>query len=459
MKPSIIIPTCKTPYEIAPLMCNVEGYSLGCQVIATCKKASASINRNAGLEAATSEYIIMIDDDIAGFYDGWWDDMIAPLKQYRNIYMVSARLMDRKGNQGAMMFGGDPRQHGITEIPRCPTACIAFRKADVDDIRFDERFRGSGFEDDDFCAKLARKFPERLVVINNKCRMVHVNEQKNQGGENYEYNKALFESMWRTVRGGTKRVDLYWNIPQILHFIWIGSELPDWAQANIAEFRRLNPEFTIMVHGEEILNPMLQFHYARIDHKEHSLAIKSDLLRLSALMKFGGWYFDTDFWPLVSLREICDNLDDCAGKVLLFSSPDKRIVANGVLACTPNDEGLKVLVNRILGKVNPPEWWDYGTECTNYAVRTVPQHYCINPLSKIIPHVGKAGALLCMRSWERINATKAAGAWAIHMEMTTTTDAEGLCTTANSDKTSGSTKKSSKAKKAVPSWNAAPLTE
>ena len=80
MKPTIIIPTCKTPVEIAPLMCNLEGFSLGCRIIATCEKASAAVNRNAGIlhvihTAETEEkgekceipkILIMIDDDIAG---------------------------------------------------------------------------------------------------------------------------------------------------------------------------------------------------------------------------------------------------------------------------------------------------------------------------------------------------------------------------------------------------------
>ena len=30
-------------------------------------------------------------------------------------------------------------------------------------------------------------------------------------------------------------------IPHIIHFVWIGSELPAWGEHNVAEFRRLNP--------------------------------------------------------------------------------------------------------------------------------------------------------------------------------------------------------------------------
>ena len=45
--------------------------------------ASASVNRNYGLMKAfetINEYIIMIDDDIGGFYTGWQHDLVEPLK-------------------------------------------------------------------------------------------------------------------------------------------------------------------------------------------------------------------------------------------------------------------------------------------------------------------------------------------------------------------------------------------
>ena len=84
-----------------------------------------------------------------------------------------------------------------------------------------------------------------------------------------------------------------------IHFIWIGDPMPDWAAANIDEFRRLNPDHEITIHGEEALLDDYRSIYDRLEE----LASKADLLRYSILEREGGWYFDTDTWPL---RPVCD---------------------------------------------------------------------------------------------------------------------------------------------------------
>jgi len=202
MNVDIIIPTCKSQYAVAPIVNDVEGFSQGCRVLATCAKVSAAANRNIGLKWATADIIIMCDDDMAGFYDGWWQELVSPLTDPA-IILVSARLLKRDGSLGPMMYGGDSTGD-MTEVPRVPTACIAFRRDD--EIRFDENFIGSGFEDDDFCAQLSNKHIGGRVVINNNVKLIHLNEMKNQNGEYYSKNKAYFESKWQRVDGDRVRI-------------------------------------------------------------------------------------------------------------------------------------------------------------------------------------------------------------------------------------------------------------
>jgi len=87
--------------------------------------------------------------------------------------------------------------------------------------------------------------------------------------------------------------------PRIIHFVWIGGPLPDWARRNLDGFRLLNPDHRVRVHGEEVLLDELADLYAR----EQDLCVRSDLLRYSALRREGGWYLDCDFWPLRPLAE------------------------------------------------------------------------------------------------------------------------------------------------------------
>lgn len=93
-------------------------------------------------------------------------------------------------------------------------------------------------------------------------------------------------------------------IPKSLHFVWIGSTPPWWAQNNMRMFQELNPDFAFRLHGEEVLLEAFRYAYSRIDGP-HLLARRSDLLRLSALLRYGGgWYFDCDFLPICPLSEL-----------------------------------------------------------------------------------------------------------------------------------------------------------
>jgi len=90
------------------------------------------------------------------------------------------------------------------------------------------------------------------------------------------------------------------GFPCKIHFIWIGGPMPGWASANVDEFRRLNPEHEIAVHGEEALLDDYRPIYERLDE----LAPKADLVRYSVLEREGGWYFDADTWPLRPVADI-----------------------------------------------------------------------------------------------------------------------------------------------------------
>ena len=89
-------------------------------------------------------------------------------------------------------------------------------------------------------------------------------------------------------------------IPKLLHFVWIGGAMPDWASQNIAEFKRLNPGYQIRMHGADALFPVYREAYdAAVE-----LCSKADLIRYSVLEREGGWYFDCDFWPFRPLADI-----------------------------------------------------------------------------------------------------------------------------------------------------------
>lgn len=158
-------------------------------------------------------------------------------------------------------------------------------------------------------------------------------------------------------------------IPKILHFIWIGNNpIPDWGQRNMAEFKRLNPNYEIMVHGEEILLDELREKYNQISF----ITSKSDLLRYSALKKFGGWYFDCDFWPFRSLDDI-KNAYGLTGDKLFISRQNGQKngqlkYANGILAGNKNCKMLDKIIGYIQADQAEPARVSFGPAMMNKLV-------------------------------------------------------------------------------------------
>jgi glycosyltransferase involved in cell wall biosynthesis len=192
----IVVPTCKSKDEIEPLIEEIRRYSPRVPIIATCTNGSAAENRNIGLsQCGLDETVIFVDDDVTGFFPGWDIMLVEPLICRTNVVMVAARLLRPDGRLAYMMGENYDVDQPFVEVTerRLPTACITFV---CNGLTFDETFIGSGFEDTDFCKQLGNRYKNGLFVINNKVRLIHKNEQKNQNGENWKHNKAWFVKKW-----------------------------------------------------------------------------------------------------------------------------------------------------------------------------------------------------------------------------------------------------------------------
>jgi len=185
----IIIPSCKPVNELVQLIKEIERKSSGnFQIILVSNPDfSASQNRNAGLLISTAPYVIMVDDDITGFYPAWNEILIWPLKTTPHISIVSARLVRKDGTPAPMMSSQYALTADFEEVKKVPTACVAFRQTI---IRFDENFKGSGFEDDAFCLAMGPQ-----ITIYNRVKLIHLNEMKHQQ-EHWEHNKRHFEETY-----------------------------------------------------------------------------------------------------------------------------------------------------------------------------------------------------------------------------------------------------------------------
>lgn len=185
MKISICIPTIKK--EINKQLEDIKKYiSSDAEIFASSQDVPVAVNRNYCLDKAKGDIIIMVDDDITGFFPNWDKILIKPLED-NSVSIVSARLINSDGTPAPMMYDGQP-QYKIV-----PTACIAFRKTEM---RFDERFIRN-FEDVDFCKQMAIAYPQKRIFVNEDCKLIHLNEKKRQNEPNND--RKHFVSKWGWV--------------------------------------------------------------------------------------------------------------------------------------------------------------------------------------------------------------------------------------------------------------------
>lgn len=189
----IIIPSCKNIDDCKEQIENIKKTrkSKG-QLIFTGLKDSAAKNRNFGLKKARSKIIIMVDDDIRGFFDGWDETLCELLIEYPRYKFISPELTAPDGGhtpmQGRIIKSSSKILYTATENI-IPLACVIFRRDKK--IFFDEEYVGSGFEDTDFLKQYEEKY-HMWNGITNKVKLIHLNEAKNQRGHNNEIWKKNY---------------------------------------------------------------------------------------------------------------------------------------------------------------------------------------------------------------------------------------------------------------------------
>ncbi|MGA2733871.1 MAG: radical SAM protein [Syntrophobacteraceae bacterium] len=192
----VIIPAFRPSENLRNLVCEITEKTVPpYNLVMVTRQQSAAKNRNEGLRASQNPYVIMCDDDISGLSPGWNRDLIYRLRESRELFGISARLMNPDGTVGRNSAGHFDLASPLAKVDMIPTACCVFRKTD---LRFDERYIRAGWEDTDFFMQALRKYGGRFAIANT-IRVLHLNEEKNGGGVENEHNRRLFLSKWDFV--------------------------------------------------------------------------------------------------------------------------------------------------------------------------------------------------------------------------------------------------------------------
>ena len=83
------------------------------------------------------------------------------------------------------------------------------------------------------------------------------------------------------------------KIPQKIHMIWIGGEVPDWVQDNFRTWEKHHPSWELKLWTDADLGSFefrLQSEFEAVD----SFASKADIWRYEIVYRYGGFYVDAD---------------------------------------------------------------------------------------------------------------------------------------------------------------------
>ncbi|MEW6365206.1 MAG: hypothetical protein AB1714_11300 [Acidobacteriota bacterium] len=150
---------------------------------------SAAANSNWLIKLASSNRIILLDDDLSFVRAGWDERLLDTLNRYPGVGCVSPRIMDPKGRLlGPYRYVRDGRVVTGFEVWG---AALAFERAQM---RYDETYVGTQCDDTDFLLQhLAAGY---LLAIDGSVDVIHRRELSGPRPPWYEHNQQHLIKKW-----------------------------------------------------------------------------------------------------------------------------------------------------------------------------------------------------------------------------------------------------------------------
>lgn len=139
-------------------------------------------------------------------------------------------------------------------------------------------------------------------------------------------------------------------IPHTIHRVWLGGAEPDWLAAFAATWER--PGWEIRQWSDDNVGELFPLRNQAIFDEAPEIApdhvgqLRSDVLRLEILDRFGGVYVDADFECIRPIDDLLDGIDCFAA----WESQD-RWIGNTVLGAVSGHPFVDALIARLPGNV------------------------------------------------------------------------------------------------------------
>jgi len=172
-----------TPALLEQVKKNASAAGIGFCVVRNASNLGASTARNQGLAAATGQYIVVMDNDVAICQRAWAGKMMAALRERPDVAIVGPKLLfafpphlvqfagGAVSPTGRVVFVGrgkpadTPELNVLREVQCCISACWMMQRRIVEELGdFDEEFNPVQFEDIDYCYR-ARSAGYKILYL------------------------------------------------------------------------------------------------------------------------------------------------------------------------------------------------------------------------------------------------------------------------------------------------------
>jgi hypothetical protein len=222
---------------------------------------------------------------------------------------------------------------------------------------FDETFRGWGYEDTAFAAA-AETFGGIIRMPGEVIHFWHPTAREGKRGTEAWSRNSSRGQRYRAAIGDKAAIRALQaeglpaplassGIPRILHRTVPATTDPT-VEAYWAAFEGLHPDWTLMTHRDPLDPaewPLTSSHWGDAANG----AQLADMIRLEALLRWGGVYVDSDVEPLRSLEPLLPLQAFAAWE-------DARCVPNAVMGAVPGHPAVRACLDEMLSRIPGPTW-------------------------------------------------------------------------------------------------------
>lgn len=328
---------------------------------------SAAVNRAAGYADWQQPHpwtvAVIIDSDVIGSPELVREAVRLALDTGRMVLPFDVRHdLNQRGSQRVM--AGDQRSWlrwvHRTYTDMCSGINVLSRTLWDAVGGFDEGFVGWGFEDNAFAAACETFSGQPLLKLPGEAwHLWHPTAREGKRGTPTHARNQARAQRYLEARGDRERTrqlrelappafeHRQTGIPRILHRTVPATPSPQ-VERWWARWGELHPDWQLLDHRDPLdpaAWPETSAHWARCRNG----AELADLVRLEALLRWGGVYVDSDVEPWRSLEPLLPLSAFAAWE-------DARVVPNAVLGAVPGHPAIRQCLELALARIDRPTW-------------------------------------------------------------------------------------------------------